>query len=62
MDKCPNCKKDIRKELVYELLRRLKGNNFEHECSLCGALLEVDVMPVPEFEMSVKEPPMNGKA
>ena len=56
MDKCPHCQKDIRKELIHEVFGRLKGHNFEHECSFCGALLEVEVVPVPEFEMSVKEP------
>lgn len=57
MDKCPHCQKDIRKELIHEVFGKLKGHDFEHECSFCGALLEVEVVPVPEFEMSVKEPP-----
>lgn len=60
METCPYCKKEIRKELIKDVFERLKGHFFEHECSFCGALLEVEAVPVPEFEIKLLEPPNNA--
>jgi DNA segregation ATPase FtsK/SpoIIIE-like protein len=56
IDECPNCHKNIHAELAKKLFGQLAGSFFEYECS-CGALLEVDVVPIPEFNVSVKELP-----
>jgi hypothetical protein len=54
MNECPVCKKDLTQQLNHQLFGLLSGDKFEYECE-CGATLEINVVPIPEFEISVKE-------
>jgi hypothetical protein len=59
-EKCPNCKQDLHNALYRHLFGALAGSasNFEYECKACGAVLEVEAVPVPEFYVTLKRRPI----
>lgn len=58
-EKCPNCNQELHNALYRHLFGKLAGqaNTFEYECKACGAVLEVEAVPVPEFYVTLKSRP-----
>lgn len=58
-EKCPNCNQELHNALYRYLFGNLAGgaSTFEYECKACGAVLEVEAVPVPEFYVTLKSRP-----
>lgn len=50
---CPHCHQDIHLALTRYLREQLPGHNFEFTCGACGSLLQVEAVPIPEFEVQL---------
>lgn len=54
-ERCPNCETDLSNALFRYFWEQLPGTIFEYECGGCGATLEIDMEPIPQFYCTVKE-------
>jgi hypothetical protein len=59
LEKCPNCEQELRSALYSYLFGKLAGSarTFEYKCQACGAALEVEAVPQPEFWCTLQSVP-----
>jgi hypothetical protein len=50
----PKCREDLYDPLYKELLDGIGCGFFDFECLSCGAQLEIEIVPIPEFHVEEK--------